>query len=217
METTSLRKPFDEIQLKMIQKSEELERKIQEEKKKVEDAKKTQEDAKKAEEEKLKAAQEAEAKNQEPEDPPGFLDMIVLSDPKLMQIAKDLAAKVPFIGSFLLSSYLHSSTLQQLGLKKTGLQDFFKKNNVQKTPEQTKEIEAKAKKLLKDQFKIEKMSELDLLSKISVKDFLKAKPADFEQEKYDTFVAALKKNDAKDTTEQKVFEFILLNVEKWKT
>lgn len=186
-----------------------------------------EDNAKKKEETDKQAADAAAAakpdENAPEEEKPGFMDQAVLGDSKLSKIVKDLG-KIPLIGGFILSAFLAPSTLKALGIAAPkGLDDFFKANNTPKTPEQLKEIEAKAKALLKDHFKIEttsdigKISEMDALSKTTVKDFFKKKPDNFDQKRYDTLVAELKKNGAKDTEDKKVYDFILLNVETWKS
>lgn len=197
-----LKKSKDEIDFNMIKASEESAKK--------------QEDAKKQAETATAAAATTETPAEE--DKPGFIDQAVLGDSKLGQIVKDLATKVPLIGGFILSAFLAPSTLKALGISAPkDLGEFFKANNAPKTPEQLKVIEEKAKKILKDQFKIDSVTEMELLAKTPVKDFLKQKPTDFDQKKYEAFVAALKKNGATDTTDKKVFEYVLLKVEEWKT
>lgn len=152
------------------------------------------------------------------EDKPGFLDQAVLGDPKLKKIVTDLAKNVPLIGGFLLSAFFAPSTLKALGISAPkDLGDFFKANGAPKTPEQLKVIEDKAKKILKDQFDIESADELETMSKTKVKDFLKKKPEKFDQKRYEKFVAALKKNGASDTEDKKVFEYVLLKTEEWKS
>jgi len=182
-----------------------------------EESAKKQDESKKAEEAKT-ATETAVAAETAAEDKPGFLDSAVLGDPKLGQIVKDLASKIPLIGGFLLGAFFAPSTLKKLGINApTSLEGFFKANGAPKTPEQLKEIEAKAKKILKDQFTIESVDEMALLTKTSVKDFLKQKPEKMDQKKYEKFVEALKKNGAKDTEDKKVYEYVLLKVDEWKT
>ncbi len=197
---SNLTKARDEIDFNMTKASEDLE-------KKKEEAQKTADET---------AA--ANPENAEEEDKPGFLDSAVLGDSKLAKIVVDMAKNVPLIGGFILSAFLAPSTLKKLGINApTGLGDFLKANGTPKTPEQLKETETKAKKLLKEQFKIEKVEELDALSKMEVKDFLKKKPDDFDQERYDKFVTALKKNGANDSTDKKVFEYVLSKIDDWKS
>lgn len=199
MDVSDLKKTKDQIDFDMIKASEEAA-------KKADEAKKTTD------------AQAAETAAAEAEDKPGFLDSAVLGDSKLGKIVKDLATKVPLVGGFILSAFLAPSTLKKLGISApTDLSGFFKANNIQKTPEQLKQLEAKARQLLKDQLKIESVDEMEILSKTTVKDFIKAKPEKFDQKHYDALVMLLKKNGATETTDKKVFEFILLKVEEWKS
>lgn len=198
---SDLKKTKDQIDFEMVKASEESAKKQEEAKKQAETA-----------------AAAATPETAPEEDNPGFLDSAVLGDEKLGKIIKDFAAKVPLIGGFLLGAFLAPSTLKKLGVSApTSLDGFLKANGAPKTPEQLKEYEAKAKKILKDQFKIESVTELEILSKTSVKDFLKQKPEQFDQKKYETLTAALKKNEATETTDKKVFEYVLLKIDTWKT
>jgi hypothetical protein len=157
------------------------------------------------------AAEEAEEKK------PGFLDKAVLGDSKLGKMVVDFASKIPLIGGFLLGVFLPPSTLKKLGITApTSLGDYFKSKNKPMTPEQLKQTEEKAKKLLEEVFKIEKMEELKLLATITVKDFLKERPKDIDQKKYDKLVKSLKDNGATEYTDKKVMEYVIEHVDDWK-
>ena len=157
------------------------------------------------------AAEEAEEKK------PGFLDKAVLGDSKLGKMVVDFASKIPLIGGFLLGVFLAPSTLKKLGITApTSLGDYFKSKNKPMTPEQLKQTEEKAKKLLEEVFKIEKMEELKLLATITVKDFLKERPKDIDQKKYDKLVKSLKDNGATEYTDKKVMEYVIEHVDDWK-
>ncbi len=206
--TGELKTTKDKIDFDMVKASEDSAKKLDEANKN-----------KKAEEDKAKTEETAAAAAETPAEKPGFLDQAVLGDSKLGDMVKKLAKDIPLIGSFILGAFLSKSTLEKLGIKgPTSLDGFFEANGTPKTPEQLKEIESKAKGILKDQFKIETTAELDTLSKTTVKDFLKKKPDNFDQKRYDAFTAALKKNGATDSiSDKKVFEFVLLKTEEWKS
>jgi hypothetical protein len=116
--------------------------------------------------------------------------------------------------------FLAPKTIRALGITApTSLADFFKANHSPKTPEQEEAAKKKVEAILKDQFKIEGLSEIEILSKTSVKDFLKQKPPKFDdQKKYDALKTALNKNgaEATETEEKNVFDFIILKADQWK-
>jgi len=164
--------------------------------------------------------QEAEAK-------PGFQDQLVLGDEKLQEIVKKLA-NVPLIGGFIVSFLkLAPSTLKTLNINAnpsldlSNLGTFLQGQNMSKTPEELKKIDAKAKDLLKKNYEIQSVGEMEVLAHTKMKDFvkpdfLKGNPGKFDKKRYDTFVVGLNKNGAdKVTNDQTVFEFFLTKVESW--
>lgn len=173
------------------------------------------------------AAPETPATEEEGEND-GMLDQLVQkSDPSTLQkigdVVKSIISKIPLIGGLIAGAFFSKKTLDKLGVKgSTG----FSLDNLfgAKTPEEAKEKEKKAKTILRRDFQIEKVEELEVLSLTPVKDFLKPdflakNPGKFDPKRYEKFVQALKRNGADAATDEKVkvFEFVITKTDEWKS
>ena len=201
-------------------------KKIKEQKEKLEFdlTKATEESAKKKEEADKQAGTAPgatpETAPDDEDDKPGIVDKFVLKNPKLQQFVKELAVKFSGFAGFILNIFLAKSTLKALGVTApTDLEGFLDKAL---NEDEKKTILSKAKKVLKDNFKIEKEDELkpviDVLTGAKVKDFLEKKPEKLNKERYDAFVLLLKSNGATANTDETVFKYLLTKITKneWK-
>ena len=164
----------------------------------------------------------APAASAEPEEKEGVLDAAVQGDSKLGDMVKKFISKIPLIGGLIAGAFFSKKTLEKLGIKPSS-GSFLSNLLGAKTPEDAKEKEKKAKEILKSEFEIEKVEELELLSTSALKDFLKPDFLDKHKGKIDPkhyakFVEALNRNGAKDITDDnvKVFEFVITKSGEWK-
>ncbi len=169
------------------------------------------------------AALEAKAAAEANEEQPDGFDELVVGTEELQTVAKHLA-QLPLIGGFILSSILAPKTLRDMGIKTEALSlgSFFNFLKTPKTPVQLKKIEKTSKDFLAKHFQIKtvgdvgKLSEMDVLSGLTVKSFLENPPDILKKDKsrYDKLVAAVKAKGGTTGTTGKVFDFVFEKIAK---
>ncbi len=154
------------------------------------------------------------------EEAPDDWEKALVANPDVKKEASPIIDKlhaIPILGPWILGLFLAPATMRALGKKPASfletIMGFFKKP---KTPEELEALQKKAKELLKTKYNIT-LTDAGKLANMKIAEFLKEKPEDFDQTKYNNLVAALKKNEAeKAKSDTTVIVFIVEKLTEWK-